>query len=255
MYQEKEGIKFFTEPEVWLIGVHTPVTKNIIKYYKQYNLALNGRDLAKECEKKSILSELCGRDCYMSYNEDSQTKSHDDYMKNIIARKDFSLLAHTYFTFKVRGMSRAATHEQVRHIFIKPSQLSTRYVHEKHFCFVKPELYEESYFIADCKKALEKYNIQYNQKLVEIENGVGDSRFAKEQLQNLSAKDRRKIARGYARQWLPHFTEAIINLSGSGWAFREYFEKRLDIHADIEIYNVAKLIKQEITKVAPAILY
>lgn len=76
---------------------------------------------------------------------DAQT----DFIKNLADRGHFSPFEHVSFTFGVEGISRACSHQIVRHRIASYSQQSQRYVSEKNFDFIIPESFNSQWLFKD----------------------------------------------------------------------------------------------------------
>jgi thymidylate synthase (FAD) len=83
------------------------------------------------------LIEEAGRTCYLSLD-----KITDDSEKNFIRRcirnGHHSILEHATASFRIKGASRAFTHQLVRHRIASFSQQSQRYVNEEEFNYIIP---------------------------------------------------------------------------------------------------------------------
>jgi thymidylate synthase (FAD) len=74
------------------------------------------------------LVETAGRVCYDSFGKG---RNSGDYHQHILDVDHGSVTEHAQFTFRIRGISRALSHELVRHrVGVAISQRSTRYVDE-----------------------------------------------------------------------------------------------------------------------------
>ena len=82
------------------------------------------------------LIEKAGRTCYES--QDKANGHPEVLIKAIIKSGHESVLEHAVATFKINGVSRALTHQLVRHRLCSFSQKSQRYVKEDQFEFVIP---------------------------------------------------------------------------------------------------------------------
>lgn len=60
------------------------------------------------------------------------------FLKELIERGHLSPLEHASFTFAIEGVSRALSHQMVRHRIASYSQKSQRYVNEQNFKYVIP---------------------------------------------------------------------------------------------------------------------
>lgn len=75
----------------------------------------------------------CGSTCY-----DSDPKSPLGLVKHVYRSGHHSVLEHAYFTFEISGISRALSHQLVRHRHSSFSQRSQRYCSEDGFGYVNP---------------------------------------------------------------------------------------------------------------------
>jgi thymidylate synthase (FAD) len=81
--------------------------------------------------------EQAGRTCYMSQGRVSQD-SAARFVRLLVSRGHLSVLEHACATFRISGISRATTHQLVRHRLCSFSQRSQRYVKEDGVTFVVP---------------------------------------------------------------------------------------------------------------------
>jgi len=140
-------------------------------------------------------------------------------------------------------VSRALTHELVRHRHLSYSQLSQRYVDESEVAFVlPPEIPHEGpafeLFKASCTRA----NDDYRKLLALIEEQVKDEP---------SATLRRKRARQTARSLLPNAAETKIVVTGNARAWRHFVELRGSDGAEAEIRILAVKLLQMLKEEAP----
>ena len=86
------------------------------------------------------LVEASGRLCYMSFGEQNQSpRNTNEYIMNLIVQGHESVLEHLNWTFLITGVSRAFTHQLVRHrAGFSYSQLSQQYHDESEAEFVVP---------------------------------------------------------------------------------------------------------------------
>ncbi|MFH1862573.1 MAG: FAD-dependent thymidylate synthase [bacterium] len=83
------------------------------------------------------LIEEAGRTCYLSHDR-AKEGSQAQFILSLIRRGHESVLEHASATFRVKGASRAFTHQLVRHRLCSFSQQSQRYVEETGFQSVIP---------------------------------------------------------------------------------------------------------------------
>ena len=70
---------------------------------------------------------------------DSDPKNSMGLVKHLYANGHHSVFEHIYFTFKIEGISRACSHQLVRHRHCSFTQRSQRYCSEDGFGVVKPK--------------------------------------------------------------------------------------------------------------------
>ncbi|TRX43708.1 FAD-dependent thymidylate synthase [Corynebacterium guaraldiae] len=207
------------------------------------SLQLAGMEISSYSTDSEDLIEFAGRACYQSFHKPNpKTAENADYIANIIAQGHESVLEHATVTFYLTGVSRALTHELIRHRHLSYSQMSQRFVDESEANIVMPPaisaLYHEGSkeyeaVVKSARKSLKKYTA-----LVES-------------LQNEGLP--RKQAREAARAVLPNCLETRIVVSGNLRAWRDYLKKRISPHADAEIRIVSQMILAELYDVAPSV--
>ena len=77
---------------------------------------------------------------------DSNPKDPLKLVKHLYRNGHHSCFEHIYFTFKIEGISRACSHQLVRHRMCSFTQRSQRYCSEDGFEYVKPDIFEEITF-------------------------------------------------------------------------------------------------------------
>ncbi len=142
----------------------------------------------------------------------------------------FSVFEHIIFTFAIEGISRACSHQFVRHRFFSFTQQSQRYVKEEGFDFIIPES------ISNKKEVLEKFINLMNET---------DSLYSEMVKEGIPAEDARFI--------LPNATETKIVATANGRELMHFFKLRLDIHAQWEIRMLAEKMFELVAQVAPNI--
>ena len=69
---------------------------------------------------------------------DSDPANPMGLVKHLNKNGHHSVFEHVYFTFKIEGISRACSHQLVRHRHCSPTQRSQRYCNESNFEYVAP---------------------------------------------------------------------------------------------------------------------
>ena len=83
------------------------------------------------------LIESAGRTAYQSF-EKQGPNSEKKFIKMLIKLGHLSVLEHAWATIRIEGISRALTHQLVRHRLCSFTQKSQRYVNEKDFHYITP---------------------------------------------------------------------------------------------------------------------
>lgn len=199
------------------------------------------------------VAEFAGRLCYLSFGPDAGFEgghklipgrtTNSEYLANILRTRHGSVLEHAVWTVLIEGVSRALTHELVRHRHLSYSQLSQRYVDESDVAFVlPPEIAPDGEAFEIFKASCERANEDYKALLAKIEEQVKDEP---------SATLRRKRARQTARSLLPNAAETKIVVTGNARAWRHFIELRAGEGADSEIRNLAMKLLELLKLEAP----
>ncbi len=147
----------------------------------------------------------------------------------LIRRGHLSVLEHASATFRVKGVSRALTHQLVRHRLASYSQRSQRYVKEDGLAYVTPPAIAANTEALDLfRKALEEAREAYD-KLLEAGVAPEDARFV---LPNAAA------------------TEVVVTANFREW--RHILALRGHAAAQWEIRQLAIAILKELKQRAPA---
>jgi thymidylate synthase (FAD) len=176
-------------------------------------------------------------------------KANQEYLENILESKHGSVLEHAVWCVLITGVSRALTHELVRHrAGFGYSQLSQRYVDESDAQYVVPPLYQESSELrAKWQQTIECIRTAYT------ELAEATTQYVQEKHPEMPPRDRRKWARQAARSILPNATETKIFVTGNARAWRHFLELRGNPHADTEIRLLAVEVYRVLSKEAPNI--
>lgn len=188
-------------------------------------------------EDADELAEFAGRLCYESWSRPNPaTATNAGYVANIMAHKHFSVLEHSSATFLFRGVSRALTHELVRHRHFSFSQVSQRYVdHSDRSVTLHPAMGAlEAAVLHDVSEMAH----QGYQMIVDSLRAKGVDK---------------KTANGAARSVLPEATDTSIIVTGNHRSWLEFIDKRNSKFADPEIRELAKGLIPLLKSIAPNI--
>lgn len=193
------------------------------------------------------LVEICGRLCYMSFSEDTSKIRYpnEKYIENLIEQAHDSVLEHANWTFILDNVSRALTHQLVRHrVGFAFSQLSQQY-HEEHDAeFVEPPgLTQQAQ--AEWKASLEGARRAYA-RLLAFYGTASDA--------TMNRKETLRLARSAARSVLPNATKTAIAVTANARALRHFLKVRGTITGDIEMRLVAAEIYRMLSEEAPALV-
>mgnify|MGYP001030375874 CR=1 FL=1 len=154
---------------------------------------------------------------------DSDPKNSLGLVKHLYRNGHHSVFEHIYFTFKIEGISRACSHQLVRHRHCSFTQRSQRYCSEDNFGYVTPPTIAEECFSDGMKTLNEWYN--------DYQTGG-----------NVPNED--------ARYLLPNACETSLYLSCNLRELIHMANERLCMRAQWEIRD---LVKQMISLVDPAL--
>ena len=93
---------------------------------------------------------------------DSNPQNPLGLVKHLYKNGHHSVFEHIYFTFKIEGISRACSHQLVRHRHCSFTQRSQRYCSEEGFKYVKPPTMGGLAFEIDMSSAQEWYEDYQN---------------------------------------------------------------------------------------------
>lgn len=162
----------------------------------------------------------------------------EQFIAKVAASGHESPLEHAKFTFAIEGVSRALTHQLVRHRIASFSQQSQRYVKEEAFDYVIPPSIEKNtemkkIFLQGMKEIQENYN-----KLLELYKAEGK---AGEQ------------ANQDARFLLPQAAETKIVVTMNCRELIHFFKHRCCTRAQWEIRDLANRMLAICRKELPAV--
>lgn len=140
-----------------------------------------------------------------------------------------SPMEHASFTFAIEGVSRALTHQLVRHRIASYSQQSQRYVDAKDFNYIIPPSIRQ--------------NPEAKQKYEDVMKKLGEIYM---ELKEISPKED-------ARFVLPNAAETKIIVTMNARSLKNFFRHRCCARAQWEIRLLAQKMLAECKKVAPSL--
>jgi thymidylate synthase (FAD) len=137
--------------------------------------------------------------------------------------KHDSPIEHALYTWRISGVSRALSHQLVRHRIASYSQRSQRYCNEKQFEYVTPSSITDK---EDCLLVYDNF-MRLAQRTYDYLHKHG-------------------VLKEDARFILPNACATSLIVSMNPRAFRNFLKLRLDTHAQWEIRALAKLLLDSI---------
>jgi thymidylate synthase (FAD) len=190
--------------------------------------------------------EIAGRTCYLSFANPSG-KSTADYVESLVRQGHESVLEHVSWTFVLVGVSRAFTHQMVRHrVGFAYSQLSQQYVDHRSIRFVIPsELLANPELLPQWKKTV----------LAQREAYVDLMEALRSTPTKLGSREQVRSMRSAARSVLPNCIEAVIAITANARAWRHFLEVRGSTEGDIEMRRVCAALLATLKEEAPNIFF
>lgn len=236
------------EPTIHLIGRVQFDFEAFSTFLRDENVGWRRTDGALPPEE---VVEVAGRTCYMSFGQAQSPRSTGEFIQNLIAMGHESVLEHASWTFVLTNVSRAFTHQLVRHrVGFAFSQLSQQYHDEHDAKFVMPahlESFPEAReaWIKAINATKEAY-ASINALL--LQEGLSLS-------EDLDKKELNRAIRSAARSVLPNATETKIVMTANARALRHFFKVRGSIPGDIEMRLVAAGLLQIVKDEAPGMFF
>lgn len=203
-------------PEIEIIGLTIPVSVNDHGAY--------GPRLMDRMFPTDGLIADAARTCYQTNDRADESRDLALIQNTLIAHGHLSVGEHAQVVIRVRGASRAFTHQLVRHRHTAFSQESQRYCDEGNFGYIVPPRIKEAgledWYVEKIEEARQNY-LECQQKLKDA--GLGK-------------------ANEDARFLLPNAVASEIVIGVNFTELRHMFLKRLTKHAQWEIRSVFELI-------------
>ena len=159
--------------------------------------------------------EQCARTCYDSFDK-MREEVNGAFLKGLLKSGHLSVFEHASASFNVEDISRACSHQLVRHRTLSFSQQSQRYCEDEGGCFTMPtSIAADDGATMAYYRAMDFAYSTYNKLIM---NGV-----PKED----------------ARYVLPNAAPTRIVVSGNMSAWIQFLSKRLDKRAQLEIRMLA----------------
>ena len=165
-------------------------------------------------------------------------KDQTAFVEKLVSIGHMSPVEHVSFTFGIEGVSRACTHQLVRHRVASYSQQSQRYVKETEFDYVIPKAVRKDPALV---KSFEKYMRQAQKAYDEMMDGMAKMGITGEKAQQ------------DARFLLPNAAETKIVVTMNARELLHFFRVRCCHRAQWEIRAMATEMLRLVKGVAPVI--
>lgn len=163
-------------------------------------------------------------------NEDVENDKALQLLRGLVRKGHGSVLEHCCFTFAIEGISRACSHQLVRHRIASYSQQSQRYVNGDKFDYVMPP---------------------------EIEKDENLKKFYDDTISFINEAYRTLVASGIkkedARYLLPNATTTNIVVTMNARELLHFIELRTSPRAQWEIRELAQEMLRQLREVSPVI--
>ncbi|MCL5023209.1 MAG: FAD-dependent thymidylate synthase [Nitrospirae bacterium] len=187
---------------------------------------------------------MAARLCYSpsdiwSLREKIETKDQREFVEKLMKIGHMSPIEHASFTFAVEGISRACSHQLVRHRLASYSQQSQRYVSEEtgFDYIIPPTIRGDKELMTFYEKFMDEAQQAYNHIV-----------------KKLNEKGKKgEIANQDARFVLPNATETKIMLTMNARELLHFFRQRCCFRAQWEIREMAHQMLLLVKTVAPII--
>jgi thymidylate synthase (FAD) len=184
---------------------------------------------AKLCYSPSGVEELKGK---------IEAKDQAAFVEKLAAIGHLSPIEHVSFSFGIEGISRACSHQLVRHRVASYSQQSQRYVKAEQFDYViPPSIKQDPALVREFEKFMAEAQENYTKVL--------------KRLEELGYKG--EAGQQDARYLLPNAAETKIVVTMNARELLHFFRVRCCNRAQWEIREMADRMLAHVKKVAPTI--
>jgi thymidylate synthase (FAD) len=194
------------------------------------------------------LIEFAGRVCYMSFGSHQAPGTNAEYIRKLIVNEHESVLEHAVWTVLISGVSRAFTHQLVRHrVGFAFSQLSQQYHDESDIRFVQPPGIDQvPELVQIWNDAMHQSKMTYRQIIERLSAQTARPRFEPH-------REAIRAMRSAARSVLPSASETVIVATINARALRHFLKVRGSIVGDPEMRCVSATLLEAIRPEGPVL--
>ncbi len=184
---------------------------------------------AKLCYSPSGVDEL---------KQKIEARDQAAFVEKLASIGHLSPIEHVSFSFGIEGISRACSHQLVRHRVASYSQQSQRYVREEHFDYViPPSIKQDPALVREFEQCMDEAQANYTRVL--------------KRLEELGFKG--EAGQQDARYLLPNAAETKIVVTMNARELLHFFRVRCCNRAQWEIREMADRMLAHVKNVAPTI--
>ena len=202
--------------------------------------------LIRATYESAELITSAGKLCYAHDTKQlflSDSTNSDKFVQKLMGMGHTSPIEHAVFTFYIEGVSRAMTHQLVRHRIASYSQRSQRYVDHKNFEYIVPPDFKGITLDIDGQQIDAETYFEQTMDMIA-------DRYTK--LRDSLGQAGEKVNED-ARYILPNACETKILVTMNARELLHFFEERLCMRAQWEIRNVANEMLKLVNKACPAV--
>ncbi len=198
-------------------------------------------------------ARLCYSPVGVSEIEDSlDEKKIESFLSTLMDLNHESPIEHVTFTFGVEGVSRALTHQLVRHRIASYSQQSQRYVKLDQFQYIIPPAIEKNkiaktLFVKSMEESQHHYEEIANLLCEDYYNKYSEVGFTEKEAKQKAEKESIEDA----RYIFPNACETKIVFTMNARSLYNFFKLRTCLRAQWEIREMAIAMLKEVKKVYP----
>lgn len=198
-------------------------------------------------------AKLCYSPCDIdTISDDLTSEKIESFVTMLASIGHESVMEHVSFTFGIEGISRACSHQLVRHRIASYSQKSQRYVNEDGFEFITPpEIAADAEAKAEFDRSMAALTESYS-KIASILTEKHTKTFMEQGMEEKEARSKAvKKANEDARFVLPNACETKIVVTMNVRSLFNFFRHRCCSRAQWEIKAVADEMLKLCREVAP----
>ena len=182
--------------------------------------------------------------CCYSRNPKEDLKDPDKLVRKLFRSQHMSPFEHASFQFYIEGISRACSHQLVRHRIGSYSQRSQRYVSEDTFEYVMPPQMENA--VVELQDGTEVFAKDYYSETMKILS-------ERYRVLQKALGGKTESSNEDARYILPNACTTQLTMTMNASSLHHFFHERLCSHAQWEIRSLAGKMLELVKEAAPVL--